>query len=142
MTDIEQKTLELVNAAHEAGDAIPYKTVALARRYDPIAFDAVRLALEAHEADKSRHAAEMREQAERFSEAVRALCNQYSKASITRATIEQHLSPFIVAPVDPLVEALDEALFKSDHKDERAGELRKALDARGLAIVKKEAVNG
>ena len=79
----------------------------------------------------------MREQAERFSEAVQ-YCIGQGMAGHHRETLE----PFILAPVDPLVEALDEIDSASLRSDECATALRAALDARGLAIVKKEAVNG
>lgn len=144
---IEQKALELVNAVRRERGDVPLA------RYDgwgdgTDTVVALCRALGAHELDKSRHAAEMREQAERFSEAAREAVRLFVIGRGVQAT--EVLSPFILAPVDPLVEAIADTLdalglgFASE-KDGLRGEaeaLRAALDARGLAIVKKEAVNG
>lgn len=126
MTDIEQKALELVRAHGGC--------------YGP----ALEAAIEAHEADKSRHAAEMREQAERFSEAASSALAMYQRVGEGDCLTAQALRTFILAPVDPLVEAVAEMLnLPMALTDEQAAHhLRDALDARGLAIVKKEAVNG
>ena len=127
MTDIEQKALELVRAHGGC--------------YGP----ALEAAIEAHEADKSRHAAEMREQAERFSEAVKRALNigtHGAGAPLDSTMAYAHLSPFILAKPDPLEESLADALCRDDCMVEPAERLRAALDARGLAIVKKEVVNG
>ena len=129
MTDVEKKALELVRAHGGC--------------YGP----ALEAAIEAHEADKARHAAELREQAERFSEAVKRALNigtHGAGAPLDSTMAYAHLSPFILAPVDPLVEAVAEMLnLPMALTDEQAAHhLRDALDARGLAIVKKDAVNG
>ena len=130
MTDIEQKALELVRAHGGC--------------YGP----ALEAAIEAHEADKARHAAELREQAERFSEAAQRALEAAVKAGTDAheraCVIGPVLTPFILAPVDPLVEAVTEMLnLPMALTDEQAAHhLRDALDARGFAIVKKEAVNG
>lgn len=134
---IEQKALELVNAAVVQKGMRPYSLSPM--RSDSV-FGCLCRALEAHELDKSRHAAEMREQAERFSEAVKTFRRFAPLAS--SGYVARYLEPFILAPVDPLVEALDEIDSASLRSDECATALRAALDARGLAIVKKEAVNG
>lgn len=138
---IEQKALELdliarviaayhttrmIEDAHKHCHASPHVREAIDRLIASVA-----------EADKSRHAAEMREQAERFSEAVQNYYGDYPKDRMHPA-----LSRFILAPVDPLVEAMNEIDSASLRSDECATALRAALDARGFAIVKKEAVNG
>jgi hypothetical protein len=146
VTDIEQKALELVNAELSKAGFIPLDAFPRGTAF----YDAFYKVVEAHELDKARHAAEMREQAERFSEAVTGFWN-YCKTTDT--LFPAALSPFILAPVDPLVEAVQEVAaaeakkFGLELKDyaveqEWADSLRAALDARGLAIVKKEAVNG
>lgn len=104
----------------------------------------------AHEADKSRHAAELREQAERFSEAAGKATAHLRKTVFEwgspmqgeREETIRALSPFILAKPDPLEESLADALCRDDCMVEPAERLRAALEARGLAIVKKEAVNG
>lgn len=102
----------------------------------------------AHEADKSRHAAEMREQAERFSDAAKRALNigtHGAGAPLDSTMAYAHLAPFILAPDDPLVEVLNEVMPEvtgEGYGVVDADALRAALDARGLAIVKKEAVNG
>lgn len=155
MTDIEQKALELVNALSVTDG---YKDILRV----PNSFLAKVLyhALEAHELDKSRHAAEMREQAERFSErderlgealyglSARLLLDGWFEEKANHEAYEKVVAafgkPFILAPVDPLVEVVDEVFdCNTRHTvEELAADLRAALDARGLAIVKKEAVNG
>lgn len=122
---IEQKALELVRAHGGC--------------YGP----ALEAAIEAHEADKSRHAAELREQAERFSEAAKEAVRLFLIGRDRPAT--EVLSPFILVPVDPLVEVLNEVMPEvtgEGYGVVDADALRAALEARGLAIVKKEAVNG
>lgn len=116
---IEQKALELVGAHGGC--------------YGP----ALEAAIEAHEADKARHAADMREQAERFSEAVRA----YTRFDATKGAYN-HLCSFILPAADPLVEALTE--MGTVDPTYAANSLKAVLADRGydLAIVKKEAVNG
>ena len=96
-------------------------------------------AIERLESTEARHAAELREQAERFSEAAQAAMQCGLKLSAAA-----HLSPFILAPVDPLGGAMSEAMCGIPGEDytQPAADLRAALEARGLAIVKKEAVNG
>lgn len=133
MTDIEQKALELVNKNAAKGFACETLEEAGA------GILRIRLleVMAAHELDNARHAAEMREQAERFSEAVQNYYGDYPKDRMHPA-----LSRFILAPVDPLVEALAEVTGQgTNYTDERdATALRAALDARGFAIVKKEVV--
>lgn len=140
---IEQKALELVNAV----GVYHYPSLGAVSLSD--LRKALCRALEAHEADKSRHAAELREQAERFSEAAeRAVADLESWIACYPDADDAEtlrviggLCPFILAPVDPLVEALKSW---GKHLDGEAGaaHIRAALDARGLAIVKKESVNG
>lgn len=125
MSDIETKALEWLNKARVANGFKPVNYV----EFDDSPWDqAFRLSLEAHEADKARHATEMREQAERFSEAV--------KEVIDRRASPMKLRRFILAPVDPLLGVVEEAIAGTDQKS--ADQLRAALEARGLAIVSKE----
>lgn len=140
---IEQKALELVNAVRWQCDWFAL-TAEEAERDGREFMKALCRALEAHEADKARHAAEMREQAERFSEAAGKV------VAGLRASPDGNLNwkagllePFILVPVDPLYEAL-KAVVELGRYDtaEQTQLLRGELDARGLAIVKKEAVNG
>ena len=110
----------------------------------------------AHELDKASHAAELREQAERFSEAVTGFWN-YCKTTDT--PFPAALSPFILAPADPLVVEAREICARvcegwTDIPNGRATAYRDgmhddeadfayALEAlRKAAIVKKDAVNG
>lgn len=155
---IEQKALELdliarviaayhttrmIEDAHKHCHASPHVREAIDRLIASVA-----------EADKSRHAAEMREQAERFSEAVQNYYGDYPKDRMHPA-----LSRFILAPVDPLVVEAREICARvcegwTDIPNDRAAAYRDgmhddeadfayALDAlRKAAIVKKEAVNG
>ncbi len=121
---IEQKALELVNAVKRERREPPLglyrdwhcdrpETVALIR------------ALEAHDADKARHAAEMREQAKRFSEAVRA----YMVRSSTKEDYN-YLCSFILPAADPLAEL-------AAHYGINPGDLLQEAEARGLSIVAK-----
>lgn len=169
MTDIEQKALELVLEWREGpppkpwseewfialttyGDRVVLRSLPEEYTYDFTTADGTYMRADkiakwmqfpdsqyiapdarAHEADKSRHAAEMREQAERFSEAAKEAIRLISIDWLSKAVT--NLSDFILAPVDPLAEVAD-ALHV--HRIS----LEQALEARGLAIVKKEAVNG
>lgn len=139
---IEQKALELVNAVRAERGLPPHGTPYIQRVSAPDD-EALCRALEARELDKSRHAAELREQAERFSEACEAWLAKWKHGTPSRDDFKSHFWPYLPAPVDPLVEAANEALPNSATVyPDFAERLRAALDARGLAIVKKEAVNG
>lgn len=149
---IEQKALEMVNAVYlerhgtdfqvRLDRSIAYKDEALCR------------ALEAHEADKANHAAEMREQAERFSEAAAKAVEDlecwiasYPDADeVATLNLIAWLKAFIIAQPDPLVEAIRalEDGRAGPTAESKAACLRNAADELGytLAIVKKEAVNG
>lgn len=144
MTNNEQKALELDLIARVIG---AYHTTRLAgtdanehilgKPHVREAFD--RLA----EADKARHAAEMREQAERFSDAAGKtleLLRFHFDIKETSVAV-QPLAPYLTAPVDPLVEALEAT--GDDQAKERAWRLHGQLAERGFEvapIVKKEAV--
>ena len=143
MTDIEQKALELVNEVRARNGSRAVEVMEDANRFNLHA--ALIDSIAAHEADKARHAAEMREQAERFSEVAKVVHDAVPHYFIVggdhgQRTIRDFLSPFILAKPDPLEDVLSEAgyaVFPDDIERVRA-----ALEARGLAIVKKEAVNG
>lgn len=141
---IEQKALELdliarviaayhttrmIEDAHKHCHASPHVREAIDRLIASMA-----------ESDKSRHAAELREQAERFSEAAALTLRMLAPYKLAFDEAEDILSPFILAPVDPLVEAVQDWWDADGYND--VANLRAALEARGLAIVKKEAVNG
>lgn len=64
-------------------------------------------AIERLEATEARHAAELREQAERFSEAVDAYSRLWSKRTPSRDEYNTHFAPFILPKPDPLVEEED-----------------------------------
>lgn len=134
---IEQKALELVNAERFRRGWFE-ATLEDGRHIAPEYVEALCRALEAHELDKSRHAAELREQAERFSEAVTGFWN-YCKTTDT--PFPAALSPFILAPVDPLVE-LDQIMREAGVSRHVREEVAERIRNGCLAIVKKEAVNG
>ena len=135
MTDIEQKALELVNRiALDRNTHYP-----CVDRANDSRWEALCRVIEAHELDKARHAAEMREQAERFSEVIKKAC------AMTWPSCVNFLKSHMLTPVDPLTEVLGEVEDQAGgfhSNEEYATALRAALEARGLAIVKREAVNG
>jgi hypothetical protein len=102
MTDTEAKALALVNEYRRAAGYRLAERIASTDQDDW--YCAAKLAIEREEATEARHAAELREQAERFSEAVR-YCIGQGMAGHHRETLEQ----FILTAPDPLVEVLKEA---------------------------------
>ena len=139
MTDTEAKALALVN------DVFMERCLNLdtyTNRAKNSYHEALCRAIERLEATEARHAAELREQAERFSEAARSALAEASKANTyaneRAAIIGPILAPFIIVKPDPLVEALN------DMKDGRAGPttesyascLHAALAARGYEVRK------
>ena len=121
---IEQKALELVNAVR---DDRGYHPLLESFSRKSAETEALCRAIEQHEAFR-----------QEVSDAVEKLLAWPSIRS--QAIIASSLSPFILAKPDPLEDVLSEAGYAVFPDDiER---LRAALEARGLAIVKKEAVNG
>lgn len=138
---IEQKALELDLIARVIAAYHTTRMIEDAHKHchaNPHVREAIdRLIASVAEADKSRHAAELREQAERFSEAAAKAKDLIQ--TWFRKDAADFLSPFILAP-DPLVEAVQDWWDADGYND--VANLRAALEARGFAIVKKEAVNG
>ncbi len=104
-------------------------------------------AIERLEATEARHAAELREQAERFSEVAVRVKRLIEEAKLSRlmydcsddskpSFIVDALDPFIIPKPDPLVEAMSEAMCGVPGEDytQPAKDLRAALAARGLTI--------
>lgn len=82
---------------------------------------------------EARHAAELREQAERFSEAVDAYGRLWSKRTPSRDEYNTHFAPFILPAPDPLVEAIKACNMATldGIEDAVAHDLRVAMQARG-----------
>ena len=99
-------------------------------------------AIERLEATEARHAAELREQAERFSEVAVRVKRLIEEAKLSRlmydwsddskpSFIVDALDPFIIPAPDPLVEAVNEAWgWRNPHPDVTEN-LRAAMQARG-----------
>ena len=97
MTDTEAKALALVNDV-EGG---PVNRQLAFKRTSNSTAEALCRAIERLEATEARHAAELREQAERFSEALK---RYYGDDGCPPHPI---LAPFILPKPDPLAEALE-----------------------------------
>ena len=107
MTEIEQKALALLNECGWGG-------AHLKRAWNP-RYEALCRAIEQHEAFK------------------REVSDAIDSSVLTPET-EAHLSRFIIAKPDPLVEAVNEAWgWRNPHEDVTEN-LRAALAARGLTI--------
>lgn len=129
MTDIEQKALALVNEVQDDW----YQSYTEANVHE--LFKALCRAIEAHEADKARHAAEMREQAERFSEAVEGWLAKWTKCTPSRDECRHHFARFILPAADPLAECFAEIGWSTESPNGyRPDRLRKALADRGLQV--------
>lgn len=101
MTDTEAKALALVNeVVRERG--YTNEPTPITREY--CTDEALCRAIERLEAAEARHAAELREQAERFSGVVTDWFGRYS------AEVPPQFQPFILPAPDPLVEALEAAV--------------------------------
>lgn len=131
MTEIEAKALALVNEVLAESGQAPMR---YAYRGSPNA-DALHRAIEREEATEARHAAEMRELKERFSEALTDWFGRYG------SDVPLQFRPFILPAPDPLVEAVGDALEaqgmgRPQHTTpEIAEHLRAAIEARGGKIV-------
>lgn len=142
MTDTEAKALALVNADNDCV-YLDYYTV-------PSSYLRVTLnrALEREAATEARHAAELREQAERFSEVAARVKRLIEEAKLSRLVydcsdgskpsfIVDALAPFIIPKPDPLVEAVKACNYATLDaiEPEFAKDLEAAIEARGGKIV-------
>lgn len=97
---------------------------------------AMQMALETlikeHEATEARHAAELRELKERFSE---ALLTYFPKDMQKMAWFKSAFGPFILPKPDPLFEAMKEVEPMTPWEPQDANELRAAIEKRGGKIV-------
>ena len=133
MTDTEAKALALVNE-FRAKCAEPTLPVTMSHVWAyGAAWEALCRVIEREAATEARHAAELREQAERFSEAVDAYSRLWSKRTPSRDEYNTHFAPFILPAPDPLVEAWVEAWPETPaplaHK--HAAKYSAAMQARG-----------
>ena len=137
MTDTEAKALALVNEVFMERCLVP--DTYTNRAGNPY-HEALCRAIERLEATEARHAAELREQAERFSEAASLALRMLTPYPLAKDEAEDILFPFIIAKPDPLVEALSEAMCGIEGEDyiKEAEALRTALAARGYEVRKIE----
>lgn len=100
---------------------------------------AMQMALETlikeHEATEARHAAELRELKERFSEATSLTLRMLTPYPLARDEAEDILIPFILPKPDPLFEAMKEVEPMTPWEPQDANELRAAIEKRGGKIV-------
>lgn len=125
MTEIEAKALALVNehALNRRDDLLDAKTSEL--------HCALLDAVQAQATTEARHAAEMRELKERFSEVLTDWFGRYG------AEVPPQFHPFIIPAPDPLVEAWQMA-FPGNHIEDARDECAKisaAIEKRGGKIV-------
>ena len=125
MTDTEAKALalELDRIANQLYAADPTPIIVKAVLYIHSTIGA-----------EARHAAELREQAERFSEAASLTLRMLTPYLFAKDEVEDILAPFILPKPDPLVEAIRDMAL-TDATQEDADRLRAALAARGGKIV-------
>lgn len=120
MTDIEAKALALVNEVFMERCLVP--DTYTNRAGNPY-HEALCRTIERLEATEARHAAELREQAERFSEVAGKIDPVLAKITHWQgqdvAALRSDLAPFILPAPDPLVEA--EKLISTLRSDEREG---------------------
>lgn len=113
MTDTEAKALALVNEA-AGGQVNQYLAV---NRSASVVNEALCRAIEREEATEARHAAELRELKERFSEAVNEAL-EYDFPN--RSTIEACFSSFILPSPDPLKSWLHKSGYEGNPVVEQA----------------------
>lgn len=132
MTDTEAKALALVNEVFMERCLVP--DTYTERAGNPY-HEALCRAIERLEATEARHAAELREQTERFSE---ALLTYFPKDMRKMARFKSAFGPFILPKPDPLVELAQEAfsaMLRANSPDGLTEALRAAMQARGGKIV-------
>lgn len=96
-------------------------------------------AIERLEATEARHAAELREQAERFSEVLAAI-RRKTVPLYYHDAFDELAAPFILPAPDPLVEVFDDCFHQNVEEGETwsqamARKTRAAIEARGGKIV-------
>lgn len=131
MTDTEAKAraLELLNTVRDSR-GLPTTTMEDAHGF--AWFDALCRAIERLEATEARHAAELREQAERFSEAALLVDGDLEARGFAKTgPMRSRLAPFILPALDPLVEALASLPVGFAGCVDGADALRAAMQARG-----------
>jgi hypothetical protein len=118
MTDIEAKALALIN--EEAGYGYIHARDMADKSYE---VKALCRAIEQHEAFK-----------QKVSDAVSALLDRFLGDMLSQGVINGHLHQFIIRKPkpDPLAQVLEDIGWGSD--EEEVGNLRAALEARGLEI--------
>jgi hypothetical protein len=130
MTDTEAKALALVNEIAAERDHPPFEVIARA----VTTTEALCRAIEREAATEARHAAELREQAERFSEAALLVDGDLEARGFAKTgPMRSRLAPFILpAPdPDPLVEAFASLPVGFAGCVDGADALRAAMQARG-----------
>ena len=139
MTDTEAKALALVSIDPKALEHACLCAGRSVHHFDRMGDDLpLRASIVAHaraierlESTEARHAAELRELKERFSEAVASYSSLWSKRTPSRDEYNTHFAPFILPKPDPLVEAVNEAWgWRNPHPDVTEN-LRAAMQARG-----------
>lgn len=136
MTDTEAKALEAWNDVRIKRHEPVLVTASAAMICSPSAFIALGRAIEREEATEARHAAEMRELKERFSEAASLTLRMLTPYPLARDEAEDILIPFILPAPDPLVEAMADCGV--DRFESWADQLHAALAARGYEVRKIE----
>lgn len=139
MTDTEAKALALVNE-FRAKSAEPTLPVTMSHVWAyGAAWEALCRVIEREAATEARHAAELRELKERFSEVaarVHKYLNQFLSGQARE--LQEALAPFILPAPDPLVELAQEAfsaMLRANSPDGLTEALRAAIEARGGKIV-------
>lgn len=129
MTDTEAKALALVNEVLlDRGFGTRSRIDRKGDRHD----EALCRAIERLEATEARHAAELREQAERFSEAALLVDGDLEARGFAKTgPMRSRLAPFILPALDPLVEALASLPVGFAGCVDGADALRAAMQARG-----------
>lgn len=128
MTDTEAKALELVNETSNVRQHMFQRSASSLHR-------ALCRAIEREAATEARHAEEMRELKERFSEVAAKV--DAAIVADNRLCAQLLLTPFILPAPDPLVEGLCAAISDMGHGDFVSHEtLGKALSARGYELRK------
>lgn len=130
MTDTEAKALALVNEVFMERCLNPDTYI---NRVKNSYHEAICRAIERLEATEARHAAELREQAERFSEAASLTLRMLTPYLLAKDEAEDILTPFILPAPDPLVEVMDEMGLGQSKTASK--EFLAAIEKRGGRIV-------
>lgn len=133
MTDTEAKALALVNE-FRAKCAEPTLPVTMSHVWAyGAAWEALCRVIEREAATEARHAAELREQAERFSDVAAKVSRRLKQSPDANVNwMADLLAPFILPAPDPLAEAFAEIGWSTDSpRGNRPERLRAAMQARG-----------